>query len=414
MIAPDVVITGLGVLSCNGTGREDYWDALKAGKSGIDTVKSFDVSSFPCQIAGELIDFDPLDYMRKSTVKHWHRHVHQGLAVAKMAVEDADFASASYASERVAVAIGTSVGSPNEAYQSQLEAFQSDGYKKISKFGSSAFSGHSATVHVTIDLGFRGPAITIASGCATGLDVLAWGYNQIRLGLADAALIGATESPLFPMSFASACSLGILSKNNKEPEKAMRPFDKFRDGIVLSEGACAVMLERADYAKARGARVLGEILGNASASEGRSPLILDKSGVALAQACTTAMNNAGLQPHELDHIQAHGVSLEMYDHCETNAYKLALGEHAHRIPISAIKSMVGQPYAAGGLLGVGAGLLALEEGIIAPTINLDEPDPDCDLDYVANTARRNDVDTVLVSSISFGGTHSATVLRKVA
>jgi len=410
---PDVVISGYGVLSCNGIGRSAFWDSLRAGRSGIGPITKFDASPFTCQIGGELRDFNPDDFMKKAVVKNWHRHVHQAVAATKLAVDDAQLNEAGYASDRIAVGIGTSIGTPNEAYQGQVEAFESGGFRKVSRYASSAFSGHSATVHVSIDYGLRGPAITITSGCATGLDVLAWGVNQIRLGKADAAVVGATESPLFPMSFATACSLGILSKRNDQPEQAMRPFERYRDGIVLSEAACVVVLERADHAYARGAQTLARVLGMGSAAEGRHPLILDNSGEALCRAVRGALSEAGLAPGDIDHIQAHGVSIDMYDHCETNAYKSIFGNHAYRMPISAIKSMVGQSYGAGSLQSLGAGLLALREGIVAPTTNLDDPDPLCDLDFVPHRSRMNDVETALISAISFGGTHSAAVLQRM-
>jgi 3-oxoacyl-[acyl-carrier-protein] synthase II len=410
----EVVVTGLGVLASNGMGRLPFWKALQEGRSGIRHVQRFDASDLPCQIAGELWDFNPADFMRKSVVKNWHRHVHQAVASSRMAVEDAELMTAGYPGERVAAAFGTSIGSPHEAYQGQVEAYQSGGFRKVSKFASSAFSGHAATVHVSVDFGLRGPAITIASGCATGLDVLAWAYNQLQLGHADAAVVGATESPVFVHSFATACSLGILSQRNNDPEKAMRPFDKHRDGIVLSEGAVALVLERRERAEARGAPILGVLAGTGSASEAANPLILDRQGEALARAMEGAIQHAGLSVREIDHIQAHGVSLEMYDRGETNAYKRAFGEHIYRIPISAVKSMVGQSYSAGGLFGVAAALLALNEGVVAPTVNLEDPDPVCDLDYVPQRARLNDIRTALVTAMSFGGTHSAVVLRQVA
>lgn len=412
MLPQPIVITGVGVLACNGLGREAYWNALKHGQSGIRRLDRFDASEFPCRIAGQLWEFKPEDFMKRSIVQHWHRHVHQALAGAKLAVADAELGKAGYDPERIAVGMGTSVGSPNEAYEAQQEAYQSHGYRKVSKLASSAFSGHSATVHVSVDLGLRGPAITLASGCSTGLDALAWGVGQIRSRRADAAIVGATESPIFPMSFATACSLGILSQRNDAPEKAMRPFDRNRDGIVLAEGAVAVVLERRDHAAARGARMFAEVAGTGSASDAANPLILDEEGRALSRAINVAMRDAGVQPHDIDHIQCHGVALEMYDRCETNAYKRSLGDRAYRIPISAVKSMTGQAYAAGGMLGVVAGLLPLDEGIVPPTVNLDDPDPLCDLDYVPNEYRMNDVHMVLVTSISFGGTYSAAILRR--
>lgn len=409
-----VVVTGMGVLSCNGIGREAYWDAITAGRSGIRQIKRFDASDLPCQIAGELWDFNPEDFMKKSVVRNWNRHVHQAIASSRLAVQDANLKEAGYAPERIAVAMGTSVGSPDEAYKGHMEAMETAGYKKINKLASSAFSGHSATVHVSIDIGVRGPAITIASGCATGLDVLNWGFNQIRMGQVDAAVVGATESPIFPLSIASACSLGILSKRNNEPECAMRPFDRHRDGIVLSEGAVTLVLERADKARARGARIFAEVAGTGASAEGRNPLVLEAEGKTLARAVQAAMTTAGMGRYDIGCIQAHGVSLDMYDRCETNAYKRVFGEHAYRVPISAVKSMIGQSYSTGGLMGVGAALLTLDRGIISPTVNLDDPDPLCDLDFVPGKARLNDIESALVVSISFGGTHCATVLRKVA
>lgn len=407
-----VVITGAGVLACNGLGKDAFWQALTEGKSGIGPIRSFDASELPCQIAGELRDFNPEDYMKKSDVRHWNRHVHQAVACSRMIVEDADFAHAGYDPERVAVAFGTSVGTPDEAYQRHKEAFDSLGWKKVDKFASSAFAGHSATVHLTVNFGLRGPAITIASGCATGLDVLTWGLAQIRMGNADAALVGATESPLFPLGFAGACSLGILSKRNNEPEQAMRPYDRNSDGIVLSEGAAGVMIEREDMALARGAPILAEVMGTGSAAEGGSPLILDKEGKGLARAIHGALADAGMHAEDVCAVHSHGVSLPMYDRSETNSLKRALGQHAYRIPITATKSMTGQPYSAGGMMGVVASLLMINRGVVPPTLNLTDPDPECDLDYVPVVGRMNDVETALITSISFGGTHSAALLSR--
>jgi len=408
-----VVITGAGVLACNGIGREAFWDAIAHGRSGIRTVDRFDASEFPCQIAGQLWDFNPADFMKKRLVENWCRHVHQAVGSARLAFQDAEWQSAGYDDTRLATAIGTSVGSPNEEYKDHQEAYQTLGYKKLGRLASSKFTGHSATVHVSIDFGLRGPLVTIGSGCATGLDVLAWGAAQIRNGRADAALVGATETPIFPMAFATACCLGILSHRNDEPEAAMRPFDRHRDGIVLSEGAVALVLERADRAQARGARILGEVAGFGSASEGLNPLILDKDGMAMARAVAAALQDAGAGPEDIDLIQCHGCSIEMYDRCETSAYKRALGGRAYRMPISAVKSMAGQPYSVGGLMGVAAALLSLDRGVIPPTINLEDPDPVCDLDFVPLQSRLNDVETALVTAMSFGGNHSAVVVRRM-
>ncbi len=412
MVNEPVVITGVGVLASNGLGRRAFWDALKDGVSGIRRVARFDPSAFPCQIAGELWDFDPADFMRKRQVRHWYRHVHQAIASSRLALEDAELWRAGYDPERLATAIGTSIGSPNEVWQEQNKAFEAHGYRRINRFGSSAFSGHAATVNVSVDYGFRGPATTISSGCNTGLDTLSWGVRQIRSGEVDAALIGATESPIFPLSFAAACSLGVLSTRNDAPTRAMRPFDRDRDGIVLAEGAVALVLERLDKARARGARIFAEVASYASSTEAVNPLLLDREGTALARAIEQAIKLAGMTPADIDYVQCHGVSLEMYDVCETNAYKKALGKWAYRIPISSVKSMTGQAYAVAGLFGVAACLFSMSEGIIPPTLNLDNAAPDCDLDYVPNKLRYNDVRTALAVAMSFGGTHGAVVLRK--
>jgi 3-oxoacyl-[acyl-carrier-protein] synthase II len=412
MPAGRVVITGVGVLACNGTGRDAYWNALERGESGIRHVTRFDPSDFPCRIAGELRDFNPEDYLKRVDVRRWNTHVHQSVACAKMAFDDATLASARYAPERVAVGFGTSVGSPDEHYLQYRQTYESLGWQKIDKFASSASSGHSSTANASVYLGFRGPATTIASGCATGLDVMAWGVTQIRLGHADAAVVGASESPVTPLTMAVSCALGIVSCRNEEPERAMRPFDRDSDGIVLSEGAGAVVLESYEHANARGAPIYAEVAGYGAASEALNPLLIDPEGVALARAIAIALREAGMSPHELDATVCHGVSLPMYDRSETQSFKRALGEHAYRIPMTACKSMTGQPYAAGGLLGAAAALLMFEKGIVSPTINLDNPDPRCDLDYVPNHPRVNDVASALVTAMSFGGTHAAIVLRK--
>lgn len=407
-----IVITGLGVLGCNGIGRASFWDALRTGRSGITPIMRFDASDLPCRIAGQLLGFNPADFMSRTTVKRWFQHVHQAIASARLAVNESELDRAGYDPTRVSVAFGTSVGSPNEAYIEQQRVYRNRGYQAINRLGSTAFSGHSASVNVGIDFGLRGPHMTVSSGCATGLDVMSWAVDQMRSGRADAVLMGATESPVFPMSVASASSLGILSSRNDEPERAMRPFDRHRDGIVLSEGAVALTLEFESHARARGAPILGEVLGYGSAAEARNALILDRTGEGLARAIQAALQDAGVTPGEIDHVQAHGASMDMYDRCETSAYKAVFGERAYRIPISGVKSMVGQTYSVGGLFGVAAALLALQEGVVPPTINLDEPDSDCDLDYVPWQARRNDINTALTVAISFGGTHTAIVLRR--
>jgi len=413
MTVEPIVITGAGILAGNGLGREAFWDALIHGRSGIRRIKRFDPSDLPCQIAGELWDFNPEDFMRKHDVRRWHRHVHQAVAAAKLAIDDAHFSEAKYEPDRIAVAFGTSAGSPDEFYFTHREAFETRGWKHIDRMASSATSAHAATANVSAEFKLRGPAATYSSGCAVGLDLINWAATQLRRGLADAAVVGATEAPLTLLTMAATCSMGILSTRNDEPEKAMRPFDRTGDGIVLSEGAGAIVIERLGSARARGAPILAEVVGYGTSTEGQNPLLIDKEGAALARAMAAALKEGGLTPEDIDGAVCHGVGIKMYDRSEVRAYKQVLGQQAYRIPISATKSMTGQPYSVGGIWSVGASLLTLIRGIIPPTMNLTEPDPECDLDFVPLKARYNDIRTSLVTALSFGGNHSALVLRKM-
>ncbi len=410
-----IVVTGIGVLACNGLGREAFWDALENGRSGIGLVDRFDTTDSPCKIAGQLWDFDPHEFLMEDDVKRWHRNVHQAIAATQYALDDASFDEASYDPNRVAVAIGTSISSRDEEYDRDRANFEKNGWDSVGKLVSSTNSAHASTANVTSKFGFCGPAITIGSGCATGLDSITWGVTQIRNYLADVAIVGATETPITEPVFSSGAAMGILSLSNDEPTKAMRPFSKNGDGLVVSESSVVLVLERAASARRRGVPIFAEIAGAHAASEGgRNPLILERNGKAVSRAVAGALKSACMNPVELDSIQSHGVGLSVYDKAEVQAYKLALGDHAYRVPISAVKSMTGQPYSVGGLIGVAAGCMALTTGVVPPTINLDEPEEGCDLDFVPNHARLNAPENALVSALSFGGTHSALVLRKVA
>lgn len=407
-----IVITGLGVLASNGLGREAFWRALREGKSGIGIIDRFDPEGFDCHVAGQLWDFHPEDFMRKAEVRRWHSHVHQAVAAAQLAVDDSGILGAGYPPERIAAAIGTSVGAPDEHYLQYREDYETRGWRTMSKFASSATSAHAATAHVSARFKLQGPASTIGTGCSTSLDVLSWGMQQIRSGRADAAFVGATESPLTTLGFSAFSALGILSSRNDDPQSAMRPFDTTGDGLVLGEAAACLILERASNAKARGARILGQVSGYGFSSEGNNPILIEKDGAALSRAIDAALAHAGLRPQDVDAVHGHGVALTMYDRGETNAYKRSFGPHAYRIPISATKAMTGQTYSVGGFLNVAGALMTINEGIMPPTLNLNDPLPECDLDYVPLRARRNDVDHVLVTTLSFGGTHGAALVSR--
>lgn len=410
----DIVITGIGVLTSNGTGRADFWDALENGRSGIRRIDRFDTDDLPCKIGGQLWDFDAHDYMSKADVRRWHRVVHQAVAAAKLSIDDAQLDEAGYDPNRVAVGIGSSINARDDEYDRDREIISTKGWGELDQFASSTNSAHAPTANVCSKFGFCGPAITIGSGCATGLDTIAWGVGQIRSGLADIAVIGASETPITLPVFSVSQAIGILSQKNDVPEKAMRPFDKDGDGLVLSEASIVLVLERGSAARKRGASIFAEIAGSGSASEGNNPLLLQRNGDAVSRAILSALRASGMAKDDVECIQAHGVGLSTYDKAEVQAYKTALGPHALRVPISAVKSMTGQPYSVGGLLGVAGGCMSLTTGIVPPTINHGSPTEGCDLDFVPNEARLNAPTNVLVTAMSFGGTHSAVVLRKVA
>jgi 3-oxoacyl-(acyl-carrier-protein) synthase len=329
-------------------------------------------------------------------------------------LDDSQFEDAGYSANRVAVGIGSSISSRDEEYDRMRDKIDMNGWSALDKFSSSTSSAHASTANVCSKFGYCGPAITIGSGCSTGLDSLSWGVNQIRSGLADAAIVGASETPLTYPAFCGSLAIGILSELNDTPEKAMRPFDRSSDGLVLSEASVVLVLERASTARARRAPIFAEVAGSCSQSEGGNPLLLQRNGDAVSRAVLGALRAAGLNPEDVEALQAHGVGLSTYDKAEVQAYKTALGDHAYRVPISAIKSMTGQPYSVGGLLGVAAGCMSLTTGIVPPTINHESPAEGCDLDFVPNEARLNAPNNVVVTAMSFGGTHTSVVLRKVA
>jgi len=404
-----VVITGLGVVSPVGIGKEAFWDSLIHGRSGITRITRFDPSDFPSQIAGEVKDFNPEDFIPKGASKI-SRFSQFAVAAAKMAVEDAglDISSDPY---RIGACFGTSIGGGGWPFEKAHLEFLNKGPEGVWPFAALEYSSHAPTSYVCIFLGIQGPGVTVASACATGLDVIEWGRTQIRSGKLKAVIVGGTEAPLYPFSFAAFCATGTLSSRNEEPKRASRPYDLYRNGLVLSEGAAAVVLEDMDYALDRGARIYAEVVGFSGASEGMHLRKVDLEGKTLARAIKRALDDANLNPEEVDYICAHGNSMPDYDISETNAFKKALGEYVYHIPISSIKSVMGQPLGSAGAFQVVSSCMSLKYNLIPPTINLEVPDPRCDLDYVPNQARSARIRTVLMNAHSLGGMHSVLVLR---
>jgi len=408
-----VVITGLGAIAPNGIGKERFWTSLLEGRSGIRRISHFDASEFPCQIAGEVTDFHPTTYVTPHEAKRMSRVTQFAVVAARMALEDSGVKVSEENASRMGVCFGTSAGKL-EVFETDYPAFRERGVRGIHPLTHNQLHPHSVSSCISIDLGAGGICGSLATGCTSGLDAVNWGYEQICQGRATVMVVGSAEALLSPFAFGSICAAGVLSKKNDTPEQASRPFDLDRDGLVLSEGAGAVILESLEHAEERDADIYAEVLGYATARDGDDMLRCDLNGADMARVMEIALCQAYLPKSRIDYINAHGVGLRDYDTAETAAIKTVFGRQAYNLPVSSIKSMIGQPFSAGGSLQVVASCLTLQQGYIPPTINYDTPDPSCDLDYVPHRARAARVRALLIHAHGLGGTDSALVLGKPA
>jgi 3-oxoacyl-[acyl-carrier-protein] synthase II len=399
-----VVITGLGVVAPNGIGKEVFWQNLVAGKSAVRRITAFDPSPYPCQVAAEIRDFDPTAFMPARLARSVGRFTQLAIAAASLARSDANLPDSFADRYRTALCFGTSANGAADIGETNHRRFLSHARYSLDPVGTLETTAHAATAHVSQFLRISGPATTIASGCATGLDAVAWGCYQIESRGCDMAVVGATEAPLSEFLFALFAAGGFLSTWKGPPEQASRPYDRLRSGLVLAEAAGAVVLEEMDTALSRGAPIYAEILGSATVSEGGlagngRDLYQRGMQLALAAACRGG-NRTSL---DIDYVNAHGNSIPDSDAAETAGHKGFFGARAYKVPISSIKASVGQPLAAGGVLQLVTVALAIPRHLIPPTINLTVPDPDCDLDYVPTAARHCRLRTALVHAHSLGG-----------
>lgn len=408
-----VVITGVGAIAPNGIGTQAYWDGLLQGRSGIRRISHFDASSFPCQIAGEVTDFRPDRYIEPQEAKRLARVSQFAVVAAKMALEDSGLQVSPDNTHRIGVCFGTSMGKP-EVFEEDYSRYLERGVHGINPFTLIELASHGGSSHVSIALGAGGVCGTLSSGCTTGLDVIQWGVQQVAQGRAEAMIVGSAEALISPFIFGLVCAVRVLSKRNEEPERAVRPFELHRDGIVLAEGAGAMVLERRDRAQDRRARIYAEIRGFASAREGDAMVKTEEDGKGISRVMQSALANADMEATQIDYVSAHGVGLPDYDVAETNAIKQVFGRHAYNMPVSSVKSMIGQPFAASGALQSVAACLSLRHSMVPPTINYDTPDPRCDLDYVPNRARPARLRAALVHAHGMGGTTSVVILGKPA
>ena len=409
-----VVATGIGILSPNGIGKSAFWEALRMGISGIKPVTFIDVTNYPSKIAGEITDFDPLDYLDFKLVKRTGRTVHLGMAATKLALEDAGISREEIEKENPELVMG--VGCPSmDSISDTYETYLNEGPGKIHPNALFAGSIHMSTSTICSEFGLKSSSITLSTGCTAGLNAMGYAFQMIRNGRTQTAITGGFDAPISELLFAAFCRSGLLTTYEGDPEKASRPFDKMRDGGVLSEGAAVIVLEELGRALRHGRTIYGEIIGFGNTGEFANGAEFNggKPHDGTVLAVRKSLKDANIPCGQVDYISAHGPSDPLLDKMETDAIKEVFGADAYRIPVSSIKSTIGNPVAAAAPMQVASGLLVLRDQRIPPTINYEHYDPDCDLDYVPNRMRYNSVSCVLVNSHGFGGNCSALVLRKL-
>ncbi len=405
-----VVITGIGVVAPNGIGKEAFWDSLVAGRSGVDWITEFNTDPYPCKVAAKVKDFEPGEFISTKRVRHMGRFSQFAVAAARMALDDSKLPLTPSVTTRAVVCFGTSGGAP--IFEEAAISFHKGGLQAVDPWTALEYPPHAPASYVSIELGITGPTLSISSNCCTGLDALQTAATQIRSGRASVVLAGSSEAPISPALFATFSALGALSRRSDDPTKASRPYDLLRDGLVIGEGAAAFVLEEIEHATDRGATIIAEFKGSGAASEAIDMRKGDLSGRVMARAISNAIRDSGLTPIDIDYINAHGSSLPDFDVCDSNAFKHSLSDHAYRIPISSIKSMIGQPFAAAGSLQAAAACLSLVHQRVPPTINQEVPDPRCDLDYVPNVSRVARIKNILANGHGFGGGCTAVVIGR--
>jgi len=403
-----VVVTGLGTLTPLGTGVEKNWQSLCDGKSGIGAVTRIDVSAFKTRIAGEVNDFEPLDFMNRKMARRLDRFTHFALAATRMAMEDSKLTIDPDIADRVGVVIATAACGIESLIKNHTLLLKGEG-RRISPFFVPSFPGNMAAGQVAITFGAKGPNLCPVTACAAGTHALGEAFRIIKTGEAEVMIAGGTDSAILPLIFAGLDAGGFTSNRNDEPEKASRPFDKNRDGFVSSEGCGIVILEEIEYALNRGAKIYAEVLGYGRNSDGYHIVAPDPEGEGAAKCMKLALDDAGISVDKVDYINAHGTSTVLNDIAETRAIKKVFGELSYKVPISSNKSMIGHLWGAAGAVEAIFSILTITHGIIPPTINYETPDPECDLDYVPNVARKAEVKIALSNSFGIGSTNATLI-----
>lgn len=406
-----IVITGLGLVTPVGIGVRESWKAICQGQSGITEITRFDASSYNSQIAGEVKDFHPENFIARKHIKHMDLFIQYALAASRMAIEDAKLNIDEKIAPHVGVIIGCGLGGlPGiEKYHKIL---LESGPKKVSPFFIPMVIGNMASGYVSIEFGLRGPNSCTTTACASGAHAIGEAYLYIKSGLADIILAGGTESTITPLCIAGFGATKALSTRNREPEKASRPFDRERDGFVAAEGAGVLILEDLNCALERGAKIYAELVGYGASSDAYHITATPPEGNGAALCMQKALDNANILSNEVDYINAHGTSTKLNDLTETKAIKTVFKEHAYKLSISSNKSMIGHLLGGAGAVESAFTILSIYDGIIPPTINYENPDPECDLDYTPNVAKKKQVRMAICNSFGFGGANASLVFKK--
>lgn len=415
-MAKRAVITGMGVVSPNGIGKDAFCRAILAGKSGVKRISRFDTSNLPVQIAGEITDFDEFAWIDARERKHVSRAVPLAIAASHEALRDAglDAEAMTMDDKRdIGVMLGSGGGAQEFSEEQYRHYFQGN-VKQASLFSIPSGTMGTLSSEVSMRFGFRGFSHVFTTGCTSSTDALGYALRQIQFGTLPMLLTGGVDVPLAPGIMKGFCLMKIMTPSwNHDPERGSRPFSRDRDGFVVAEGSWMFVLEEYEHARARGAHIYAEIAGYGSTCEAFHRVRLAECGEEPARAISLAMDEAGVTPGDIGYVNLHGTSTQLNDRIETRALKLALGQHARSTPMSALKSQIGHPQGACGAAGVGATLVAMHHSQIPPTINLEAPDPDCDLDYVPDVGRKHEIEYAVCNCIAFGSKNSALVLRKI-
>lgn len=406
-----IVVTGIGAVTPVGNDVATMWDNLIAGRSGVDRITAFDTTAFKVQIGAEVKNFDPSATMDRREVRHSDRYTHFAVAATVEAVRDAAIDFATCDPRRAGVIVGSGIGGIHTLLQ-QAEVLKERGARRVGPFTIPAMLANTASGHIAIHYGLRGPNLAPTLACATGSAAIGEAFSLIRHGIADVMIAGGAEAAICDLSVAGFENMGALSSHNAEPQRASRPFDATRDGFVIGEGAGILVLESLAHARARGASIHGEILGYGLTADAYHATAPRQDGLGAYEAMQTAVLQAGLAPEEVDYVNAHATSTPLGDAGETAALKHLFGPHAYRLAVSSTKSMMGHLLGAAGAVEAIVCLRTMEEGIIPPTINYETPDPACDLDIVPNVARRANVRVALSNSFGFGGHNASLVFTR--